>query len=54
VEQLRALGVTTIFDLRSDTEIAKYDAATPKIEGITVLHAPVFKIEDYSPERMAQ
>jgi protein tyrosine/serine phosphatase len=53
-EQLRALGVTTIFDLRSDTEIAKYDAATPKIEGITILHAPVFTQEDYSPERMAQ
>ena len=53
-EQLRALGVATIFDLRSDTEIAKYDAATPKIEGITILHAPVFTKEDYSPERMAQ
>ena len=53
-EQLRALGVATIFDLRSDTEIAKYDAATPKFEGITILHAPVFTKEDYSPERMAQ
>ncbi|KAI0252082.1 protein-tyrosine phosphatase-like protein [Lactifluus subvellereus] len=53
-EQLRALGVTTIFDLRSDTEIAKYDAATPPIAGITVLRAPVFEKEDYSPERMAQ
>ncbi|KAH9018072.1 protein-tyrosine phosphatase-like protein [Lactarius pseudohatsudake] len=53
-EQLRALGVATIFDLRSDTEIAKYDAATPKIKGITVLHTPVFTKEDYSPERMAQ
>jgi len=53
-EQLRALGITTIFDLRSDTEIAKYDAVTPQIGGITVLHAPVFTKEDYSPERMAQ
>jgi hypothetical protein len=53
-EQLRALGVTTIFDLRSDTEIAKYDAATPQIAGVTVFHAPVFAKEDYSPERMAQ
>ena len=54
VEQLRALGVTTIFDFRSDTEIAKYDTATPEIKGITVLRATVFKTEDYSPERMAQ
>ncbi|KAI0258590.1 protein-tyrosine phosphatase-like protein [Gloeopeniophorella convolvens] len=53
-EQLRALGVRTIFDLRSDTEIMKYDSATPKIEGVTVLHVPVFAKEDYSPERMAQ
>jgi len=52
--QLRALGITTIFDLRSDTEIAKYDAVTPQIGGIAVLHAPVFAKEDYSPERMAQ
>jgi len=52
--QLQALGITTIFDLRSDTEIAKYDAATPQIVGITVLHIPVFAKEDYSPERMAQ
>jgi hypothetical protein len=52
--QLRALGVTTIFDLRSDTEIAKYDTATPQISGVTVFHAPVFGKEDYSPERMAQ
>ena len=53
-EQLRALGITTIFDLRSDTEIAKYDATTPQIAGITVLRAPVFTKDDYSPERMAQ
>ena len=52
--QLRALGITTIFDIRSDTEIAKYDTVTPQIVGITVLHAPVFAKEDYSPEHMAQ
>ena len=54
MKQLRAFGITTIFDLRSDTEIAKYDAETPELEGITVLRAPVFTQEDYSPERMAQ
>ncbi len=51
---MQALGITTIFDLRSDTEIAKYDAATPEIAGATVLHVPVFAKEDYSPERMTQ
>lgn len=54
MSQLRALGVTTIFDLRSDTEITKYDAATPQISGVTVFRAPVFAKEDYSPEHMAQ
>ncbi|KAI0291605.1 protein-tyrosine phosphatase-like protein [Multifurca ochricompacta] len=49
-----ALGITTIFDLRSDTEIAKYNAATPQLTGVTILHTPVFAKEDYSPERMAQ
>ncbi|KAF8471337.1 protein-tyrosine phosphatase-like protein, partial [Russula ochroleuca] len=52
--QLRDLGVTTIFDLRSDAEIAKYDSPTPQIAGVTVFRAPVFTKEDYSPERMAQ
>jgi hypothetical protein len=47
----KSLGVTTMFDLRSDTEIAKYDAATPQIAGVTVCRAPVFAKEDYSPER---
>jgi hypothetical protein len=54
MDQLRTLGVTTIFDLRSDTEIEKYDAATPQIAGVTVFRAPVFAKEDYSPEHMAQ
>jgi Tyrosine phosphatase family len=53
-EQLRSLGITTIFDLRSDAEIAKYDTPTPQMKGITVSRAPVFEKEDYSPERMAQ
>ncbi|KAF7981692.1 hypothetical protein HWV62_32256 [Athelia sp. TMB] len=52
--QLRDLGVTTVFDLRSDTEIAKWSASIPTIEGVEVIRTPVFKTEDYSPEMMAK
>ncbi|KZP04568.1 hypothetical protein FIBSPDRAFT_968028 [Athelia psychrophila] len=52
--QLRALGVTTVYDLRSDTEIAKYNTPIPTIEGVEIIRTPVFKTEDYSPEMMAK
>jgi len=52
--QLRDLGVTKVYDLRSDTEIEKYNTPLPVIEGVDVIHVPVFKKEDYSPEMMAQ
>lgn len=53
-QKLRDLGVTTVYDLRSDTEIKKYDTPCPTIEGIDVVRVPVFKLEDYSPEMMAK
>ncbi|KAJ3776711.1 protein-tyrosine phosphatase-like protein [Lentinula raphanica] len=53
-EQIRRLGITKIFDLRSDTEIQKYNAPLPQIEGVELLHIPVFRTEDYSPEMMAK
>lgn len=43
-----------MYDLRSDTEIEKYNTPLPVIEGVDVIHVPVFKKEDYSPEMMAQ
>ncbi|TRM68216.1 protein-tyrosine phosphatase-like protein [Schizophyllum amplum] len=52
--QLKALGVTTVFDLRSDTEMDKYNTPVPNIEGIEIVRAPVFEKEDYSPEMMAK
>jgi len=52
--QLKALGITHIFDLRSDPEMAKWQSPTPQIDGVEVIHAPVFKNEDYSPEMMAR
>lgn len=52
--ELRELGITTVFDLRSDTEIQKYDSPQPRIEGVEILHIPVFRKDDYSPETMAK
>lgn len=53
-EKLRELGITTVFDLRSDTEIEKYETPCPTIEGVEIVRVPVFKLEDYSPEMMAK
>ncbi|KAG6850904.1 hypothetical protein H0H93_006730 [Arthromyces matolae] len=52
--QLKALNITRVFDLRSDVEIRKYNSPQPEIDGVEVLHTPVFQKEDYSPEMMAK
>ena len=52
--QLRALGITKVFDLRSDIEMVKYDTPIPDIENVSVVRTPVFKEEDYTPETIAQ
>ncbi|ODV92071.1 hypothetical protein CANCADRAFT_81941 [Tortispora caseinolytica NRRL Y-17796] len=49
---LLRLGIKQIFDLRSDPELANH--ADPEIPGITISHTPIFKAEDYSPERLAE
>ncbi|KAJ8507374.1 hypothetical protein ONZ45_g10244 [Pleurotus djamor] len=51
---VKTLGIARVFDLRSDTEIEKYNTPVPQIEGVEVLRAPVFQKEDYSPEMMAR
>ena len=51
---MKELGITHVFDFRSDTEILKYEAPLPVIPGVDVVHIPVFKKEDYSPEMMAK
>ncbi|KAG6899305.1 hypothetical protein C0993_011395 [Termitomyces sp. T159_Od127] len=38
--KLRELGVTTVFDLRSDSEIAQFQSATPDIPGVHIVRAP--------------
>ncbi|KAJ6539696.1 protein-tyrosine phosphatase-like protein [Mycena capillaripes] len=52
--QFKELGITQVFDLRSDTEIAKYNTPTPELKGVKISHVPVFKKDDYSPEMMAK
>ncbi|KAJ7044685.1 protein-tyrosine phosphatase-like protein [Mycena alexandri] len=52
--RVKELGITEVYDLRSDTEIAKYNSPLPHIEGVNISHVPVFKKEDYSPEMMAK
>lgn len=52
--QLKSLGITHIFDLRSDPEMAKWQTPIPQIDGVEMIHVPVFKNEDYSPEMMAR
>ncbi|KAA1473441.1 hypothetical protein DENSPDRAFT_839914 [Dentipellis sp. KUC8613] len=53
--RLRELGITTIFDLRSDTEMVKYNTPIPALgAGLRVVRAPVFENKDYSPQRLAQ
>lgn len=51
---MQRLGIKKVFDLRSDTEIEKYNTPLPTIEGIELLRTPVFQKEDYSPEMMAK
>ncbi|KAI0748776.1 protein-tyrosine phosphatase-like protein [Daedaleopsis nitida] len=44
VEQLRALGIRKIFDLRADVEVAKYGSvasALRAVEGVEVVRAPI-------------
>ncbi|KDR84016.1 hypothetical protein GALMADRAFT_236600 [Galerina marginata CBS 339.88] len=53
-EKLKELGVTKVFDLRSDTEIRKYNTPLPEIDGVDIVHIPVFQTADYSPEMMAK
>ncbi|TFY64488.1 hypothetical protein EVJ58_g2596 [Rhodofomes roseus] len=52
--RLKELGVTTVYDLRSDTEIERYETPSPHVDGVEIVHLPVFKTEDYSPEMMAK
>lgn len=53
-DRLVHLGVTRIYDLRSDPEIVKWGTASPEMKGLEIVRTPVFKSDDYSPEVMAK
>jgi protein tyrosine/serine phosphatase len=54
VRKMVSLGILTVFDLRSDPEMRKYSSPIPTIEGVEIVPTPVFKSEDYSPEKLAK
>ncbi|PAV24021.1 tyrosine serine phosphatase [Pyrrhoderma noxium] len=51
--QLKNLGITTVFDFRSETEILKYKSATPEIKGMKFVHVPVSDTGEYDPMALA-
>ncbi|KAI0351571.1 hypothetical protein OH77DRAFT_930996 [Trametes cingulata] len=53
IAQLRSLGIRKVFDLRVDTEIAKYQTANKAIEGVEIVRAPVLQ-EGWEPSEIAQ
>ncbi|KAA1469502.1 hypothetical protein DENSPDRAFT_835137 [Dentipellis sp. KUC8613] len=53
-EQLRALGIRKVFDLRSEAEIKKYKSPTPEIEGVEFVRIPVSQDEAYDPVSLAK
>lgn len=52
-QQLRALGIQKIFDLRSDVEIKTYKLETLGIEGIEIVRTPIF-VGGFDPENITE
>jgi protein-tyrosine phosphatase len=55
IHAVNSLGIKTFYDLRSGPELAKLAALTPinEIPGTERVFCPVYKDEDYSPEKLA-
>ncbi|KAK3337538.1 tyrosine phosphatase family-domain-containing protein [Cercophora scortea] len=58
VAVLQRLGITHVYDLRSEQEFARSSSASQQSpdeawEGATRIFAPVFRDQDYSPEALA-
>lgn len=57
ISTMQKLGITHIYDLRSNTEIERGEAAgrggVVEWAGCTRVFAPVFTDQDYSPEKLA-
>jgi hypothetical protein len=48
-EQLHALKITKVFDMRSDSEISSYKTESPVIEGVKFIRAPISSKAAYDP-----
>jgi protein tyrosine/serine phosphatase len=53
IEQLHALKIVKVFDMRSDSEIASYKAEAPTIEGVEFVRIPISQKESYDPTSLA-
>lgn len=51
-EQLRALGIKTIFDLRSDFEMKSYNIQGTEIEGVRTIRVPIV-VGGFDPDNVA-
>jgi len=52
-DQLRALGIKKVFDLRSDYEIAKFETPVPSVEGVEFIRVPpVMKAEAFETAKI--
>ncbi|EEB89246.1 hypothetical protein MPER_12680, partial [Moniliophthora perniciosa FA553] len=54
IEQLRSLGIRRIFDLRADSEISSYAAATPSIYGVEIVKTPISQEQVFDPVSLAK
>jgi hypothetical protein len=52
-EQLHALQIVKVFDMRSDPEIASYKSEMPMIEGVEFVRVPLSQKESYDPASLA-
>lgn len=52
-EQLRALKIAKIFDMRSDYEISTYKTEAPVIGGVEFIRVPIFSKIAYDPASLA-
>ena len=51
-EQLRALGIKTIFDLRSDFKMKSYNIQGTEIEGVRTIRVPIV-VGGFDPDNVA-
>ncbi|KAK7052863.1 hypothetical protein VNI00_004182 [Paramarasmius palmivorus] len=54
IEQLRTLGIRRIYDLRADSEISSYAAATPSIDGVEIVKTPISQEKVFDPATLVE